>query len=245
MAIRECEAARLGLSVVKGEGETLVGYGNGIVRPTGRIIDNLLSIDGVEARVDVHVVLDKDQAVSLLVGHPYTEQPHVVITSMSDQLLIEERRYTLNTGAVSESMKTALCAVNSYEMLDNYGGRICVATDFIDTELFVNGDIRESGHLIPRSIVKTDEKGQTVLPLLNLSGAPLQVESGSVVTRAHKCEEARVRERDINQIPVTREELDTDLVGEEAERMLVLVNSYKGVVARNMAQLGCSNALEM
>ena len=140
VAIRECDATRLGFHIERGESEALVGYGNNIVRPIVRMT-GLLSIDGVEARVDVHVVRDEDQAVSLLVGHPYTEQRHVIITSTADQLLIEEKRDTLTTGAVSESLKTVLCAVNSYEVPDNYVGRICVETDFKDTELLVNGDV--------------------------------------------------------------------------------------------------------
>ena len=195
VAIRECEAVRLVLSVVKGDVETLVGYSNGIVRPTRGIVDNALSIDGVEARVDAHVVSDNDQAVSLLVGHPYTEQLYVVITSMSDRLSIEKRRDTFAIGAVNESIKTVLRAVNFCEVPDNYVGRICVKTDFIDTELFVSGDIRESADLIPRYLVKTDEKGH--------------------------------------------------LVGDKAERVLALVNEYKDIVAHNMAQLGCNNAVEM
>ena len=32
---------------------------------------------------------------------------------------------------------------------------------------------------------------------------------------------------------------------EQAERALALVNEYRDLIARNMAQLGCSNALEM
>ncbi|XP_033221011.1 uncharacterized protein LOC117175411 [Belonocnema kinseyi] len=223
VAIRECDATRLGFEMEKGESEALVGYRNGVVLPIGRMTGSL-SIDGVEARVDVHVVPDEDQAVPLLVGHPYTEQRHVVITSMADQLLIEERRDTLTTGAVSESVKTVLCAVNSYEVPDNYVGRICVETDFKYTELFVTGDTREAGQLIPRCIVKTDEKGQAVLPVLNLSGAPLKVPEGSVVTRAHKCSEAKVRGREVNDVPVTRIEIDTDLEGEQAERVLALIN---------------------
>ena len=63
--------------------------------------------------------------------------------------------------------------------------------------------------------------------------------------RAHKCIEAKVREREVNDVLATRKEIDTDLEGEQAERALALINEYRDLIARNMAQLGCSNALEM
>ena len=94
--------------------------------------------------------------------------------------------------------------MNSYEVPDNFAGRICVETDFKDTELLVNGDMRESGHRIPRCIIKTDEKGQAVLLVLNLSGASLKVPEGRVGTRAHKCIEEKVPEREVNDVLLTR-----------------------------------------
>lgn len=104
----------------------------------------------------------------------------------------------MTTGAASEPVKTVLSAVNSYEVLDNYVGRICVETDFKDIELFVNGDMRESRHLVPHCIVRTD--------VLNLSGTPFTVPEGSVVTRAHKCSGEKIRKSEINYILVTRNE---------------------------------------
>ena len=58
--------------------EPLVGYGEGEVKPKGVFTANLC-IDGVNARVKVHVVPDNRQATLLLVGHPYTEQSDIVI----------------------------------------------------------------------------------------------------------------------------------------------------------------------
>ena len=41
------------------------------------------------------------------------------------------------------------------------------------------------------------------------------------------------------------EEINTELQGEEAEKVLNVVNDYKDLVAKNMHQVGCTNLAEM
>ena len=107
VALREADARRLKLVWKNEEVEQLVGYGSGTVKPLG-ILTAHLSIDGVEAWVDVHVVPDSAQTVPLLMGHLYTEQRHVMITSRSDELLITSVDTAMPTEGVSGQIKTAL-----------------------------------------------------------------------------------------------------------------------------------------
>ena len=44
-----------------------------------------------------------------------------------------------------------------------------------------------------------------------------------------------MKPREINVVPVTLDEVNTDLEGEEAECLLDLLNEYKDLVARNMS----------
>lgn len=47
-----------------------------------------MSIDDVAAKVKIHVVPSDSQEVPLIVGHPYTKQPHKEIVGQLNQLTI-------------------------------------------------------------------------------------------------------------------------------------------------------------
>lgn len=49
----------------------------------------------------------------------------------------------------------------------------------------------------------------------------------------------------MNDTSITMEEINTDLQGEDAEKVLNTVNEYKDLVAKNMRQIGCTNLAEM
>ena len=87
VAIRKEDAERIKLKYTTGDSEQLVVYGHGVVKSIG-VFKAFLTIDGVGAWVDGHVVPVEVQEVPLLVGHPYTEQRHVVITSRDGRLII-------------------------------------------------------------------------------------------------------------------------------------------------------------
>ena len=144
------------------------------MKPLGTFVA-LLSVDNVEARVEIHVVPDDVQAVPLLIGYPYTEQQHVVITSRAGQLLITEERNTVNTEAAGEPIKTVLLASDTFIVPDNHVGHICVTSDFKNTALVIEGSMRESAHVFPRCVIQTDEEGQALLPVLNISRKPFSL----------------------------------------------------------------------
>lgn len=59
--------------------DEFVGYGFGHVRTLGRFEANM-NINGVITKVPINVVSNEMQEIPLLVGHPFTEQRHVMIT---------------------------------------------------------------------------------------------------------------------------------------------------------------------
>ncbi|KAK9693886.1 hypothetical protein QE152_g33908 [Popillia japonica] len=80
VTIKQDTLRDLGFSFYETETAPLIGYGNGQVKPLGLFTANL-KIDDVVMKVPIHVVPSTSQSVSLIVGHPYTEQPNIVITS--------------------------------------------------------------------------------------------------------------------------------------------------------------------
>ena len=49
----------------------------------------------------------------------------------------------------------------------------------------------------------------------------------------------------MNDMPITMEEINTELQGEDAQKVLNVVNDYKNLVVKNMRQIGCTNLAEM
>lgn len=89
IAIKKSEVDRLKIKYDGNIHDEFIGYGFGRVKALGRFEINI-SIDGVSACVLINVVPDDVQEIALLVGHPFTEQPHIMITSIAGKLKVEE-----------------------------------------------------------------------------------------------------------------------------------------------------------
>ncbi|KAK9719469.1 hypothetical protein QE152_g22645 [Popillia japonica] len=109
----------------------------------------------------------QDKETSLIVGHPYTEQPNIVITSKLNELKIEYCQSEV-TNCVEEHSKTELWAQEETEetvIPNNYLGHIAVKGDLQNYELCIEGGMRE-GRAIPRCVIQTDCEGKSILPIL-------------------------------------------------------------------------------
>ncbi|KAJ8914420.1 hypothetical protein NQ315_017515 [Exocentrus adspersus] len=162
-------------------------------------------------------------------------------TSKNQHLFFE------NLGGEVEPISTAKVALWAKEasvIPNNFLGHITVKTDRANTDLCVEGGMREDGSFIPRILIKTDVSGEAVLPVLNISGNEVKLNKDSNLTRAEVFTEVN-HTRDVNTEEIKEEEVDTDLSGADAEKVICLLNDYKDIVARNMRQVGCTNLIEM
>ncbi|KAK2577570.1 hypothetical protein KPH14_012732 [Odynerus spinipes] len=136
--------------------------------------------------------------------------------------------------------RSTLRATTHQVIPDHYLGHVTVAADASNRELYVEGGLRSEGPTLPRCIVNTDEEGKTVLPVLNVTGQRLVINPGDVVTRADDCEEGSTG-RDVNTEPITEDQVDTDLDGEEKQRLLKALDDNRDLVAYSIRQLGRTN----
>ena len=113
-------------------------------------------------------------------------------------------------------MKTVLRASTKFMVPNNYVGRICVEIDYKNTELYVEGGIREARHAFSGRVIQTDGKIEALIPVLNISGEASKISSGSTITRGEKCEDM-TKDRELNDVPVTSEDMDTNLEAEQAQ----------------------------
>jgi hypothetical protein len=80
---------------------------------------------------------------------------------------------------------------------DNFLGRIAVKCNASFADLCVEGSVREFGSVVPRCIVKTDENGEAVLPVLNISGKDLITAGNQTISRGELCVKG-VHQREVN-----------------------------------------------
>ncbi|KAJ8913780.1 hypothetical protein NQ315_002686 [Exocentrus adspersus] len=240
VTIREDVANELGFSYLETDTQPLVGYSNGLVKPLG-LFTGTLSIDDVTAKVKIHVVPKDAQNVPLIVGHPYTEQSHIQITSKSNELRIEYCEDELPNNEHLSETKTNVKLNSDAIIPNNYLGHISVATDLSNQELFMDGGLRDGLDfpIVPRCVIRTDHEGNSILPVMNVTGSDFSLKKGKTLTRAEICTEApkEVKQearddgneykREINQKEVVLEEIDTELTGDEADKLLNLLNEYK------------------
>ncbi|KAJ8938227.1 hypothetical protein NQ314_011556 [Rhamnusium bicolor] len=233
VTIRNDSVTELGFSYYEMDTEPLVGYGNGLVKPLG-LFTGVLTIDNVTAKVKIHVVPSNSQNVPLIVGHPYTEQPNIQITSKINELKIEYCKDDLPVSEMCEATKTVLRTNNDTVIPNNYLGHISVISDFTNHELCVEGGVRD-GHAIPRCVIQTDYEGKSVLPVLNISGENLKIYKGVKLTRGEICIESSEK-RQVNEEPITKDEINTELEGENFNKLENLLNEYKDLISKNMYQ---------
>lgn len=245
VAIREDIIKQMGIGYLEMELEPLVGYGQGTVKPIGAVTVDL-SIDGVVARVNAHVVPVESQVVPVLVGHPYTEQPHVFILSTSNELRISTGISNLVQFEGEKVTKSQITTVESVVIPSNFLGHVTISSTIKDETLYVNGGMREKGQILPRCLIEVDKQGNAVLPVLNLASEELKFEKGDLITRAEVCEIAEnAPTKQVNVEPITYDEIHTDVPKENASDIVELLNDYKDLVARKINEIGLTNKVEM
>ncbi|KAJ8937455.1 hypothetical protein NQ314_011844 [Rhamnusium bicolor] len=245
VTIRDDIVTELGFSYYETDTQPLVGYGNGLVKPLG-LFTGMLSIDDVSAKVKIHVVPKESQNIPLIVGHPYTEQPNIQITSKSNELKIEYCKDDMPVNESAPISRAVLKTDRDIIIPDNYLGHITTKSDLANFELCIEGGLRE-GHAIPRCVVQTDHEGYSIVPVMNVSGGDLTIPKGTNLTRADICKEANTEiiKREVNEEEILLDEINTELTGHDVQKLLDLLNEYKDVIARNMRQLGVTDKIKM
>ncbi|KAH7967913.1 hypothetical protein HPB52_004026 [Rhipicephalus sanguineus] len=108
VTIRRQDADRIGIKYsLIGKPLTIGDYGSGRVTPCGEANVNL-TVDQATANVPVLIVPNESQAIPVIVGHPFTEQPHVTIVRRWNTVRIFEEEKNVDEG--DDTLQTAKCA---------------------------------------------------------------------------------------------------------------------------------------
>jgi hypothetical protein len=199
----------------------IVGYGGAVTMTLGTTNVHL-EVDGVGADVNFYVVPRETQKIPLLVGHPFTEQPHIRIIKTKDEIRVEkDTTATVN----STPEKVALWAKDASVIPENFLGHVVERSNKINTDPCGEGGVRQivslDCGLVSRCVVKTDEIGEAVLPELNISGRDVTVKEDSEMARGETCVDGTLC-RKVNTVPVIVSEVDNGCrVHREEEEVLI------------------------
>ncbi|KAL1427911.1 hypothetical protein MTO96_003069 [Rhipicephalus appendiculatus] len=131
---------------------TIGGYGSGRVTPCGEANGNL-AVDQATADVAALIVPNESQAIPIIVGQPFTEQPHVTVVRRRNTLRVfeeeknvDESDDTLQSIKIPDLPRRPVClwAKESTVVPPNYVGfvKLHVTGSKPNAEVFVDAQLR-------------------------------------------------------------------------------------------------------
>ncbi|KAB0793584.1 hypothetical protein PPYR_07661 [Photinus pyralis] len=257
ITIREAETNELKLDVNRGDVTHIRGFGQGHVATTGST-RFVLRVDEVEADVKALVVPNHVLEIPLLIGQPFTEQPHVLMVKDNSNLTFL-KRIDLNApkeGFGLSARKIPLWATRAVVIPQDHLGHIPVrANGGYSGDLYVEASLRlEQGRecCIPRTVLRIRGKEDALLPVFNLSDQALSVTVGHPLVRAWPC----AKEEPSNDMVLRVENTSLPMLTmkdvqmgpmrmEEKESLLALLNSYRDRFSAGLGDLGCAKSGEL
>lgn len=237
----------------------LKGFGNGIVNSIGKVSFNL-TIDGVCAHVNCHIVEDQYLDVPLLVGQSYTEQSHVLVYKNANKLQFIDggSNFPFSQTEISEDNVVKVLSaidVNIDAQTTPSIVQVCTEPKF-DGHILLNGKL--IGHPINQYIlcggVYTVKNGLADINITLVSPS-VQFYQGMVIGRATKVSVVNRLTETTNEVAVsdgsgsTINENDIrvgdSIDKEQKDKLLRVLNDYKNCFATDLKSLGCTNAAEM
>ncbi|KAL1419965.1 hypothetical protein MTO96_024817 [Rhipicephalus appendiculatus] len=157
-----------------------------------------LGIDQATADVPVLIVPNESQAIPIIVGQPFTEQPHVTVVRRRNTVrIIEEEKNVDESDDTLQSIKipdlprrpVCLWSKESTVVPPNYVGfvKLYVTRSEPNADVFVDAQLRcQEGreHCIPRCAVKVDAANETCIPVINASYEELNFKANERVARS-------------------------------------------------------------
>lgn len=202
ITLRQADADYLGIAYTKPTDTCKIGgYGSGHVIPCG-ITQAHLTVDQASAEVPIYIVPSDVQAIPLLVGQPFTDQPHITVVRRKNVVRIfeenesaddeDDRLRGINVPNLPPRRAT-LWAKESTVIPPGYIGIVTLsAGGEKDGDVYVDAQLRmQEGkeHCLPSCIIHVDEDGTSFLPVLNVSDSAIHVTQGKVTARGSWCHE--------------------------------------------------------
>lgn len=230
----------------------LKGFGNSVVQVLGKRQVNV-TVDEVEAEVQLFVVPDGAMQVPIMIGQTFTEQPHVVVYKTSDNLHMLN---SVNDG-VNMSVVKLFCKADT---LVSGPTIVEVYPDSpFEGELYVEGGLRLKSDLqfTVSSGLFSVRAGQGNIVVDAPCDKPVVLNAGYLIARGRVAKEdnssasldvMRVFMSSVsNLVPLESADVKVgpELSSSEKEELVLLLNKYRRCFASNLSELGSTSVGEM
>lgn len=224
------------------------GYGDGKLLPLG-IVTVQLQVDQATSQVPIHIVPDDAQNISLIIGQPFIEQPHIVLVKRGDTVRIYEDHKESNDifGMDIPTLPPramSLWAKKSEVISPNHVGVIEVRSDNKSLDLYVKAQVRENC-CIPSCVITTDGQGNARIPIINFSTTNVRFKENEKIIKAIVCTEVQN-----SRVEAVENDKDVSikhgdqLTDDESQALTDLIQRYRGCFATNMNELGLVKGTE-
>lgn len=257
VTIRESDAIQLGLPLTKST-KTLRGYGGGFVPVLGETKANL-TVDLVEAEVDMLIVDDSTQIVPVLVGQAFLNQANVTVLIKNGELrLFDSALAALPEVEDLPPKKILLWSQKAVVIPPRTVSYVEVGSDETIEwdEVYVDTEMRSrpgNEHDIPACITTTKNG---VIAVRNMSPEELAIPKATLMARGQPCrlETSANEVSDVLSLACTYELftaddiaplIDAEIPEEYRQRLLNLLNEHRDCFSQSTRELGKTDVVKM
>lgn len=252
--IREGDARRMGLKCDKSKGNTIRGYGGGLVTSRGTL-DLELEIDNVKINTKATVVPDSVQSTPLLIGHPVSERTDVAIFK-DESMLTLFRKLPGDEVIQDNHRKVGLWPKDTIVIPKGFWCNVpVIVEENIEGDLYVEASIRSQEgreYCIPHVILQIDRHVPPVVPVVNLSENDIELPCKNPIARGWPCSQENKSEERVFRInvekipPLTVEDITVGpITNNDKKRLLSLINKYRECFAKSIDEIGCAKSVEI
>lgn len=273
VVIKLSEVNRLSLSYDSSVKTLIKGYGNKTCVVALGKTSFSLSIDDVEAKVVADVVADSVQKIPVLVGHPFTELPGVLVVKDSEQLVITEGNINdIQLGVTKDSGNdiSKIDSINSNKtkvvlyvkaptlILKDHLVNISVIVrdnSFIG-DLFVESSLptkEGSEYFIPRTVISVNPDHEAVIPIISLADSDFTIKNKKPIIRAWPCVshkesefESVLRVESGKYPPLPIDDINVGPVSaQEHAELIKLLQNYRDCFSQSATNVGCAKSTQI
>ncbi|KAL1421113.1 hypothetical protein MTO96_023420 [Rhipicephalus appendiculatus] len=246
---------------------TIGGYGSGSMTPCGETNVNI-TVGLATAAVPVLIVPNESQAIPIIVGQPFTEQPHVTIWRcwntvriFEEEKNVGENDDTLQSIEVPDILRRPanLRTKESTVVPTNYVAlvKLYVTGSELNADVSVDAQLRcQEGreHCIPRSVLDVDAVNETCIPAMDVSYQELNIKCNERVAQTEVCYLAGEPMQDVKSSCSTTQSCSTasanvrtgpSVIPEIREKLERLNAEHRDCFADSVTEIGRTTAAEM
>lgn len=238
--VKETEAKRLKLNVVTENLPSLRGIGGHLVQPLGKCFTDV-TVQGIQENIEIIVVEDVALKYPVLLGHSFTEKPHITIVKTPDQILFEkvneQKIYlTVQTDVTITPNQLSIIPVES---VNKHSGQV-----------YINGTVRGTDdrkhYLLPGEYKLVNGIGHLLVQ--NVCDNPISFKKGSLVTRSIPISP---REHDVFSVSLDENcpnevvQCGDQMTAEERLQLKDLLSEFADCFSSGLKDIGYTTAGEM